>query len=89
MSPILKCDQDDKSRELDFELKYQRSLTVDERFTMMFQKPKEIAEMLIKTGHRNPFETMKQAQACSMKASRVGLMVIGSPATLMADLVSL
>jgi len=32
MAPILKLDQSDESRELEFELDYQLSLSVEERF---------------------------------------------------------
>lgn len=60
MSPILKCDKDNEEKELEFELEYQRSLTVEERFKMMFQKSKEIAEMLLNNGHRKPFEIIKR-----------------------------
>ena len=61
MSPILKCDRDAEGRELDFEIDYQLSLSVEERFRMMFQKSREIAEMLIKNGHRKPFEIIKRS----------------------------
>ena len=60
MSPVLKLDRDDEVRELEFELAYQRSLTTEERFRMMFQKSREIAEMLIRHGHRKPFEIIKR-----------------------------
>ena len=60
MSPVLKLDRDDEDQELEFELAYQRSLTTEERFRMMFQKSREIAEMLIRHGHRKPVETVKR-----------------------------
>ena len=60
MAPILKFDRSDESRELEFELDYQLSLSVEERFQMMFQKSQEIKEMLIANGHRNPFEIIKR-----------------------------
>lgn len=60
MTPILKIDKPDEERELDFEIEYQLSLSVEERFRMMFQKSKEMAEMLIKNGHRKPFEIIKR-----------------------------
>jgi hypothetical protein len=60
MSPILKLDEDDENKEIDFELDYQLSLNVEQRFRMMFQKSKEIAEMLVKNGHRRPFEIIKR-----------------------------
>lgn len=60
MTPIFKSDRDDEERELDFELEYQLSLSVEERFRMMFQRSREIAEMLIRNGHRKPFEIIKR-----------------------------
>ena len=61
MSPILKLDDDDEDKEIDFELDYQLSLDVDQRFHMMFQKSKELAEMLVRNGHRRPFEIIKRS----------------------------
>ncbi len=61
MSPILKIDKDNEERELDFELDYQLSLDVEQRFRMMFQKSKEMAEMLTKNGYRKPFEIIKRS----------------------------
>jgi len=62
MTPIFKSDTDDDERELDFELEYQLSLSVEEeRFRMMFQMSREIAEMLIRNGHRKPFEIIKRS----------------------------
>ena len=60
MTPIFKSDTDDDELELDFELDYQLSLSVEERFRMMFQRSREIAEMLIRNGHRKPFEIIKR-----------------------------
>jgi hypothetical protein len=61
MSPILKLDDDDEDKEIDFELDYLLSLDVDQRFHMMFQKSKELAKMLVKNGHRRPFEIIKRS----------------------------
>lgn len=60
MSPILKYKTDDEDRELDFEIDYQLSLTVEERFKMMFQRSQEIARMLIENGYREPFKIVKR-----------------------------
>ena len=60
MVPILKLDRSDESRELEFELDYQLSLSVEERFQMMFQKSREIKEMLVNNGYRKPFEIIKR-----------------------------
>jgi hypothetical protein len=53
---ILKVGPDEQSeeRELDFELQYQRSLTRQQRFEMMFRKSRELVEALIRRGHRKP-----------------------------------
>ncbi|MGD9157065.1 MAG: hypothetical protein PVG39_01540 [Desulfobacteraceae bacterium] len=60
MSPILKTNFDDEEKEIDFELDYLLSLTTDQRFQMMFQKSKEMAEMLVKNGHRKTPEIIKR-----------------------------
>ena len=60
MPSVLKLKNDDQDLELEFELEYQLSLTVEQRFRMMFQKSKEIAEMLVRNGHRKPFEIIKR-----------------------------
>jgi hypothetical protein len=60
MCPILKLDHDDEERELEFELEYQRSLTFEQRFSMMLRRMKEINQMLEKYGHRKPFEIIKR-----------------------------
>ena len=60
MAPILKLDHDDEEKELDFEIEYQLSLTTEERFQMMFQRSREIAEMLLRNGYRKPFEIIKR-----------------------------
>lgn len=60
MTPILKTDKHDEEKELDFELAYQRTLTTQERFELMFRKSREIAEVLLKRGYRKPFEIIKR-----------------------------
>ena len=60
MSPIWKLDADDEERELELELAYQRSLTTQQRFEMMFRKSRELAEMLERLGYRKPFEIVKR-----------------------------
>lgn len=60
MPPILKCDIDDEEKELEFEIDYQLSLSVEERFKMMFQRSQEIARMMIENGHREPFKIIKR-----------------------------
>ena len=60
MSPILKLEKDDSEKELEFEIDYQLSLTIQQRFEMMFRKSREIAQMLIDIGHRKPSEIIKR-----------------------------
>ena len=47
--------------ELDFELAYQRSLTTAQRFEMMLSRSRQIAEELIRRGHRKPVEIVKRS----------------------------
>ncbi|OIN98063.1 hypothetical protein COY52_03400 [Candidatus Desantisbacteria bacterium CG_4_10_14_0_8_um_filter_48_22] len=58
--PVLKTKLNNEEKELDFELKYQLSLTTEQRFRMMFKKSREMQEMLQKNGHRKPFEVIKR-----------------------------
>ncbi len=46
--------------ELDFELAYQRSLSTAQRFEMMLSRSRQIAEELIRLGHRKPAEIVKR-----------------------------
>ncbi len=57
---ILKLSNDDAERELEFELTWLRSLTVQQRFELMFRKSREIAEALLRHGHRKPVEIVKR-----------------------------
>lgn len=66
MSPILKLDQDDEDRELEFELAYQRTLTTQQRFDMMFRRSRLMAEALARHerrthGPRRPTEIVKRS----------------------------
>ncbi len=58
--PILKLDKDDETEQLEFELTYQRTLTTQERFELMFRKSREIAEVLLRHGYRKPVEIVKR-----------------------------
>lgn len=60
MSPILKLTKDDEEKELNFELDYQLSLTVEQRFEMMFKKSQELAKMLEENGHRKAVKIIKR-----------------------------
>jgi len=60
MSPILKTNLENPDQELDFELEYQLTLTVQQRFEMMFEKSRQITQMLIDNGHRKATEIIKR-----------------------------
>ncbi|MEO8084405.1 MAG: hypothetical protein ABI780_11325 [Ardenticatenales bacterium] len=53
---ILLSETDDDDRELAFELAYLRSLTTQQRFDLMFRRSREMAEVLLRRGHRRPVE---------------------------------
>jgi len=63
MGPILELDpsQADEEAELEFELDYLASLTVSERFELMFRRSREIQEMLLRYGHRKPVEIVERS----------------------------
>ncbi len=56
----LSPEEEDEALELDMELDYQLSLTTAQRFEMMFRKSREMAEVLLKNGHRKPAEIIKR-----------------------------
>jgi hypothetical protein len=62
MPPILKVDlnEQDEERELEFELDYLATLTVQQRFEMMFRRSVELKELLEQHGHRNSPEIVKR-----------------------------
>jgi hypothetical protein len=62
MPPILEVGlgEEDEERELEFELDYLASLTVQERFMLLFRRAREIREMLLRYGYRKPFEIVER-----------------------------
>lgn len=58
---ICQLDHDDEDKALEFELKFQESLTISERFEMMFEMSNRIKEMLIRYGHRKPTEIIQRS----------------------------
>jgi hypothetical protein len=62
MPPILKMEPDehDDERELDFELDYLATLTVQQRFEMMFRRSREFKEMLERYGPRESAKVVKR-----------------------------
>ncbi|MFH1437067.1 MAG: hypothetical protein ABIJ56_15270 [Pseudomonadota bacterium] len=57
---ILKLDDHDEEKEMEFELSWLLSMTVRERFEMMFEKSKELKELLERSGHREPDKIVKR-----------------------------
>ena len=58
---ILKLSEDNESKELEFELEYLRSLSFEERMTVMTKKSKEMLKQLVELGYRKPFEIVKRS----------------------------
>ena len=60
MIKVLKLNRHNAAKEIDFELKFLKSLTTRERFQMMFNKTKEMLSLLERSGHREPFKVIKR-----------------------------
>ena len=60
MSPILKFKKHNSKKEQEFEYKYQKSLSLTERFRMVARQSKLVLRMLIDHGHRKPTEIIKR-----------------------------
>lgn len=58
--PILKLRKHSAKKEIEFELKYLKSLSVKQRFALMIVKTREMMELLKKSGHRRPSEIIKR-----------------------------
>lgn len=60
--PVLKVEPNGASEEeeLEFELEYLQSLTTAQRFEMMFRRSRQIAEELLRRGHRRPAQIVKR-----------------------------
>jgi hypothetical protein len=56
IEPQAECED----QELDFEINYQRTLTTQQRFELMFRKSREIMEVMLRHGHRKPVEIVKR-----------------------------
>jgi hypothetical protein len=59
--PILKLNKDDEQKELDFELEWQRQLSVTDRFALLEEKRRTMLQQLIDHGHRKPAEIIKRS----------------------------
>ncbi len=60
MAKILKLKQHNENKEIEFELRYLKSLSVRQRFKLMVKKTKEILGLLEQSGYRRPFEIIKR-----------------------------
>jgi len=57
---ILKLIDSDEEKEIQFELDYLFSLTVQERFRLMMNRNRELLTILEKNGHRRSSEIIKR-----------------------------
>jgi len=57
---ILQVDKENEIQELEFELDFQSTLSIQERFQMMFQMSNIIKRILIQNGHRKPVEIIQR-----------------------------
>lgn len=60
MTRILKLDNHDEGKEIEFELSWLLSLSIPERFQLMFKKTKELIDLLERNGHRRPSQVIKR-----------------------------
>jgi hypothetical protein len=59
-SGLLLLKKDDEKKEIEFELHYLLSLTVQERFQLMMKKSREMLALLERNGHRRTAEVTKR-----------------------------
>jgi len=59
--PVLKLRGHNKDKEVEFELKYLLSLSLQERFRMMLNKTKEMRELAKRHEHRGATQILKRA----------------------------
>lgn len=60
MAKILKLARHNPEKEIEFELRFLKSLSLRQRFEMMFRKSKEMLDLLEKSGHRRSFAVIKR-----------------------------
>ena len=58
---VLKLEKDDEQQEIEFELDYLASLTIQQRFQMMAQKSREMLLLLRRDEHRKSTQVTKRA----------------------------
>ncbi|MEI6614444.1 MAG: hypothetical protein WCL37_06070 [Chrysiogenales bacterium] len=57
---LLLLKKDDEKKEIEFELRYLLSLTIQERFQLMQNKSREMIALLEQNGHRKAAELLKR-----------------------------
>ena len=57
---ILKLTDFDEEKEIQFELDFLLSFSIQERFQLMFSRTRELLEILEKNGHRRSTEIIKR-----------------------------
>ena len=57
---ILVLDDHDENKEIEFELNYLATLTINERISLMENKSKELKSILTKNGHRKTPQVIKR-----------------------------
>ena len=62
MERILKLNNHNPKKEMEYELRFLKSLSVKQRFELMFKKTTEIIKLLEENGHRRPSEIIKRTQ---------------------------
>lgn len=61
MKNVLKLNRHNEKKEMEFELKYLKSLPLRQRFELMYKKRKEMIQLLEKSGRiRRPFQVIKR-----------------------------
>ena len=60
MKAVLKLKEHNAKKEIEFEVRYLKSLSIRQRFALMTKKTKEIASLLEKNGHRRPDQIVKR-----------------------------
>ena len=61
MTRVLKLDDHDEEKEIEFELSWLLSLTIQERFKLMQAKTHELIELLEKNGHKRTPQVVKRS----------------------------
>jgi len=60
MMAVLKLTRSNQKKEIEFELDYLTSLTIQQRFQMMFEKSRQMASLLRKGKRRKTTEVIKR-----------------------------